>query len=152
MRTILRSRITSKCKNSCYISIILIGYGDTMTQTAYEVIGQDALFKMIDHFYDMVKRDDRINHLFPGDFEETSRKQKQFLTQFLGGPQLYTEEHGHPMLKKRHLEFVITTYERDAWLENMYKAIQQADFSAGVGDYLYERLRLTANHMVNFEN
>ena len=34
---------------------------------------------------------------------------------------------------KRHLEFVITTYERDAWLENMYKAIQQADFSAGVG-------------------
>ena len=99
----------------------------------------------------MVKRDDRINHLFPGDFEETSRKQKQFLTQFLGGPQLYTEEHGHPMLK-RHLEFVITTYERDAWLENMYKAIQQADFSAGVGDYLYERLRLTANHMVNSEN
>lgn len=123
-----------------------------MTQTAYEVIGQDALFKMIDHFYDMVKRDDRINHLFPGDFEETSRKQKQFLTLFLGGPQLYTEEHGHPMLKKRHLEFVITTYERDAWLENMYKAIQQADFSAGVGDYLYERLRLTANHMVNSEN
>lgn len=123
-----------------------------MTQTPYEVIGQDALFKMIDHFYDMVKHDDRINHLFPGDFEETSRKQKQFLTQFLGGPQLYTEEHGHPMLKKRHLEFEITTYERDAWLENMYKAIQQADFHAGVGDYLYERLRLTADHMVNSEN
>ena len=107
---------------------------------------------MIDHFYYMVERDDRINHLFPGDFEETSRKQKQFLTQFLGGPQLYTEEHGHPMLKKRHLEFVITTDERDAWLENMYEAIQQAHFPAGVGDYLYERLRLTANHMVNSEN
>lgn len=51
-----------------------------MTQTPYEVIGQDALFKMIDHFYYMVQRDDRINYLFPGDFEETSRKQKQFLT------------------------------------------------------------------------
>ena len=34
------------------------------------------------------------------DFAETSRKQKQFLTQFLGGPNLYTEEHGHPMLKR----------------------------------------------------
>ena len=32
--------------------------------------------------------------------KETSRKQKQFLTQFLGGPDLYTQEHGHPMLKK----------------------------------------------------
>ena len=53
------------------------------------------------------------------------------------------------MLKKRHMAFRITTYERDAWLENMYKAINKAQFPAGVGEYLYERLRLTANHMVN---
>ena len=31
----------------------------------------------------------------------------------------------------------------------MYIAIQAAQFPAGVGEYLYERLRLTANHMVN---
>ncbi|MEB7675874.1 truncated hemoglobin YjbI [Staphylococcus saprophyticus] len=123
-----------------------------MTQTPYEIIGHDALYKMIDHFYYLVKRDDRINHLFPGDFEETSRKQKQFLTQFLGGPNLYTQEHGHPMLKKRHMDFIITNHERDAWLENMAHAIAHVQFPAGVGDYLYERLRLTANHMVNSEN
>lgn len=123
-----------------------------MTQTPYEIIGHDTLYKMIDHFYYLVKRDDRINHLFPGDFEETSRKQKQFLTQFLGGPNLYTQEHGHPMLKKRHMDFIITNHERDAWLENMAHAIAHAQFPAGVGDYLYERLRLTANHMVNSEN
>lgn len=123
-----------------------------MTQTPYEIIGQDALNEMIDHFYKLVKNDDRINHLFPGDFQETSRKQKQFLTQFLGGPNLYSEEHSHPMLKKRHLSFIITSFERDAWLENMYIAIQHANFPLGVGDYLYERLRLTANHMVNSEN
>ena len=45
------------------------------------------------------------------------------------------------------MEFKITTYERDAWLENMHTAITEAQF--GVGEYLYERLRLTANHMVN---
>ncbi|MFZ6065427.1 truncated hemoglobin YjbI [Staphylococcus saprophyticus] len=123
-----------------------------MTQTPYEIIGHDALYKMIDHFYYLVKRDDRINRLFPRDFEETSRKQKQFLTQFLGGPNLYTQEHGHPMLKKRHMDFIITNHERDAWLENMAHAIAHAQFPAGVGDYLYERLRLTANHMVNSEN
>ncbi|NJH81853.1 globin, partial [Staphylococcus hyicus] len=78
-----------------------------MPPTPYEVIGQDALYKMIDHFYILVEQDDRINHLFPGDFNETSRKQKQFLTQFLGGPSLYTDEHGHPMLRKRHLPFKI---------------------------------------------
>ena len=120
-----------------------------MTTTPYDVIGEKALYDMIDYFYFLVENDQRINHLFPGDFKETSRKQKQFLTQFLGGPDLYTQEHGHPMLKKRHMAFRITTYERDAWLENMYKAINKAQFPAGVGEYLYERLRLTANHMVN---
>ena len=122
-----------------------------MNQTPYDIIGPDALYDMIDHFYRLVEQDDRLNHLFPGDFQETSRKQKQFLAQFLGGPKLYTEEHGHPMLRKRHLAFRITNAERDAWLENMYIAIQAAQLPAGVGDYLYERLCLVANHMVNTE-
>ncbi|AVQ36655.1 truncated hemoglobin YjbI [Staphylococcus kloosii] len=123
-----------------------------MTQTPYEVIGPEALYDLIDNFYSLVAQDTRINHLFPTDLSETSRKQKQFLTQFLGGPNLYTQEHGHPMLKRRHLEFTITHFERDAWLENMHQAITNAQLPAGVGDYLYERLRLTANHMVNSEN
>ncbi|MGV3243569.1 truncated hemoglobin YjbI [Staphylococcus sp. 11261D007BR] len=123
-----------------------------MTKTPYEIIGPDALYKMIDHFYQLVEQDTRINHLFPGDFAETARKQKQFLTQFLGGPQLYTEEHGHPMLKKRHLPFRIDHAAKEAWLENMAVAIETANFPYQVGDYLYERLRLTANHMVNTEN
>ncbi|KIX90544.1 globin [Staphylococcus microti] len=123
-----------------------------MTQTPYEIIGPEALYRMIDHFYALVEQDTRINHLFPGDFAETARKQKQFLTQFLGGPDLYTQEHGHPMLKRRHMPFVIDHNAKDAWLENMYTAIQTAQFPDGVGDYLYERLRLTANYMVNTEN
>lgn len=123
-----------------------------MTQTPYDVIGAEALYDLIDNFYSLVAQDTRINHLFPTDLSETSRKQKQFLTQFLGGPNLYTQEHGHPMLKRRHLEFTITSFERDAWLENMHQAITNAQLPAGVGDYLYERLRLTANHMVNSEN
>lgn len=51
--------------------------------------------------------------------------------------------------KKRHMAFTITEFERDAWLENMQTAINRAAFPQGVGDYLFERLRLTANHMVN---
>lgn len=120
-----------------------------MTTTPYDIIGKEALYDMIHYFYTLVEKDERLNHLFPGDFAETSRKQKQFLTQFLGGPNIYTEEHGHPMLRKRHIDFTITEFERDAWLENMQTAINRAAFPQGVGDYLFEHLRLTANHMVN---
>ena len=49
------------------------------------------------------------------------------------------------------MEFTITEYERDAWLENMHARFNMQT-PAGVGDYLFERLRLTANHMVNSEN
>ncbi|EGQ4092476.1 globin [Staphylococcus pseudintermedius] len=123
-----------------------------MTQTPYEVIGQERLYQLIDHFYSLVEQDNRINHLFPGDFAETARKQKQFLTQFLGGPDLYTQEHGHPMLRMRHLPFPIDDKAKEAWLENMHTAITHVQLPHGAGDYLYERLRLTANHMVNIEN
>ncbi|HAR6397684.1 TPA: globin [Staphylococcus pseudintermedius] len=123
-----------------------------MTQTPYEVIGQERLYQLIDHFYSLVEHDNRINHLFPSDFAETARKQKQFLTQFLGGPDLYTQEHGHPMLRMRHLPFPIDDKAKEAWLENMHTAITHAQLPHGAGDYLYERLRLTANHMVNIEN
>lgn len=117
--------------------------------TPYEVIDPKDFYDMIDHFYYLVEKDTRINHLFPGDFAETSRKQKQFLTQFLGGPALYTEEHGHPMLRQRHMPFKITTKERDAWLENMEKALTTSHLERDIQEYLFERLKLTANHMVN---
>ncbi|UBH09301.1 globin [Macrococcus armenti] len=120
-------------------------------ETPYTQIGQETLYKMIDIFYQYVEQDTRINHLFPGNFAETSRKQKQFLTQFLGGPSLYTDEHGHPMLRARHLPFTIGPNEKDAWLENMYKVAHEVHMDSDVRDYLLTRLTLTAEHMVNAE-
>lgn len=60
-----------------------------MTTTPYDIIGKEALYDMIDYFYTLVEKDERLNHLFPGDFAETSRKQKQFLTQFGQSKHLY---------------------------------------------------------------
>ena len=104
---------------------------------------------MIDIFYNYVKNDDRMNHLFPGDWAETARKQKQFQTQFLGGPNLYIEEHGHPMMKARHMPFAITEIERDAWLENISKAIDDVGLDANMKGYLMERYTMVAHHMQN---
>ncbi|WJP98428.1 globin [Macrococcus bovicus] len=119
--------------------------------TPYEAIGQDTLEAIIDRFYSYVEADARINHLFSGDFAETARKQKQFLTQFLGGPSLYTAEHGHPMLRMRHLPFKITTFERDAWIDDMTRALHDFDMDSELRTFILERLKMTATHMVNSE-
>ena len=31
-------------------------YGDIMPKTPYDIIGQDALYQMIDHFYQLVEK------------------------------------------------------------------------------------------------
>ena len=103
---------------------------------------------MIDHFYYLVERDNRINHLFLVTLQKRVVNRNSF-NSVLGGPALYTEEHGHPMLRQRHLPFRITNKERDAWLENMLEALTQSRLNKDIQEYLYDRLKLTANHMVN---
>ncbi|MDA3129130.1 globin [Aliibacillus thermotolerans] len=115
----------------------------------YERIGEELLHRLVDQFYKNVKNDPDLSPIFPDDLTETARKQKQFLTQFLGGPPLYTEEHGHPMLRKRHLPFPITPTRAKAWLRCMERAMDEVNFHGPLRDVFYYRLTLTAQHMVN---
>ncbi|WP_100373491.1 globin domain-containing protein [Bacillus sp. FJAT-45037] len=119
-------------------------------QSPYEALGGEAtLSKLVDTFYRYVAEHPDLAPLFPDDFTETARKQKQFLTQFLGGPSIYTEEHGHPMLRARHMPFVITNIQADAWLSCMSQAMDDTNITGNLRAYLMERLRMTAYHMVN---
>ncbi|MFB9860281.1 MULTISPECIES: globin domain-containing protein [Salinicoccus] len=115
----------------------------------YNDIGREKLYEMIDIFYGYVGNDERINHLFPEDLTETAYKQKLFQTQFLGGPNLYMEEYGHPMLKARHNPFRITPKAKDAWLENMDKAMDDVGLDGDLRTFIMKRYEMTANHMVN---
>lgn len=116
---------------------------------AYKEIGTKKLYEMIDRFYYYVSRDDRINHLFPGDWEDTAFKQKLFQVQFLGGPNLFIQEYGHPMMKMRHSPFHITPFARDAWLENMNQAMHDVGIEDHLREFMMRRYEMTANQMVN---
>jgi len=41
----------------------------------------------------------------------------------MGGPQLFIEQYGHPMLRRRHLPFAIGNAERDQWMLCMNQAL-----------------------------
>lgn len=117
--------------------------------TPYEAIGEETLSQLVDSFYGKVQKHPLLFPIFPEDFSETARKQKQFLTQYLGGPQVYTEEHGHPMLRARHLPFEITPSRAEAWIQCMTEAMQEIGIEREMKDFLLHRLHLTAQHMVN---
>ncbi len=117
--------------------------------TLYEELGEANLRLMVDRFYDLVLKDTRIAHLFKTDLVLVKSKQFMFLSQFLGGPDLYTAEYGHPRMRMRHMPHEITPASAYAWLENMKSSIESLEISQDLKDRLFQRFPHVAAHMVN---
>lgn len=115
----------------------------------YDELGAERLSQLVDAFYARVAMHPKLKPIFPDDLTETARKQKQFMTQYLGGPNIYSEEHGHPRLKARHNPFPITPERAQAWLECMSEAMDEIGLTGKFRETFYNRLVLTAHHMVN---
>jgi len=119
-------------------------------KTPYEAIGgAETVRKLVEAFYRRVKADPDLSPLFPDDMTEIKEKQYKFLTQFLGGPALYSEEYGPPRLRMRHLPFPITLKRAKAWLNCMAQAMDEIGLEGPERDQFFHRLVLTAEHMIN---
>jgi hemoglobin len=75
----------------------------------------------------------------------------RFLTEWTGGPQLYSRERGHPRLRRRHLPFSIGAAERDAWITCMTCALADTVADAGLREQLTQAFLKTANFLRNDE-
>ena len=118
-------------------------------ENLYTRIGVERLNKLVDSFYDLVFASPVISHLFQNEKTEIATKQKAFLTQFLGGPQVYTEAYGHPRMRMRHLPHAITQEAAAEWLRCMKAAIEQQDLEEDLKVALYNCFPQIAAHMVN---
>jgi hemoglobin len=123
-----------------------------MLPNLYDKLGAENLKMLVDNFYEHIFNDPALAHLFkPEKKDEIKSKQLLFLTQFLGGPQLYSEIHGHPRLRARHMPHAITQEDAVAWLNCMSKAIAQLPIEEALKDELFSRFPQTAFFMVNSE-
>jgi len=74
--------------------------------TLYDAIGgAPVLRRIVEAFYPKVQAHPLLGPLFPEDLRPVMEKQFMFLSQFFGGPPLYSEAYGHPMMRARHLPF-----------------------------------------------
>lgn len=120
-----------------------------MQPTLFERLGEENIRNLVDAFYDLVFAHPQISHLFKTDKEIIKEKQRLFLTQFLGGPALYSERYGHPQLRARHLPHPINEDDAVAWLSCMSKAIGGLPVDESLKDELFQRFIPTAMFMVN---
>lgn len=123
---------------------------DTGVQTPYERLGGAPIIRrLVEAFYPRVQRDPDLAPIFPDDIRPVMERQYRFLTQFLGGPPLYSEMYGPPMLRARHLPHAVTPRRRDAWLRCMEAALEEIGLDSTAREALLARLAQVAQHMVN---
>jgi hemoglobin len=127
------------------VSIIFMEENNTL----YDRLGDENLKLLVQNFYDLVFEDEQIKHLFKNDKSEIMEKQYMFLSQFLGGPQRYSEKFGHPRMRARHLPHRITQDDAVAWLKCMHTAIDKLPITDEMKTELFERFPQTAMFMVN---
>ncbi len=119
-------------------------------RSLYERLGAENLQILIDSFYDQVFADERLSPLFSKTPKEVIKnKQFLFLTQFLGGPTLYSNEFGHPKMRARHLPHEITESKAIAWLQCMNDAVYKLPIDDQLKKELFSCFPQVAFHMVN---
>ena len=123
------------------------------TPTHYDEIGgADAVAALVDRFYDLMDTASDAVHvraLHARSLKVSREKLRLFMTGWLGGPQLYVEQHGHPRLRQRHFPFAIGAVERDEWLWCMDHALAAQPMDEVLRAYLQQRLHALAEHMRN---
>lgn len=97
--------------------------------------GAPAVDRLVEAFYarvDSLPQAKTIRAMHADDLTATKDVLKRYLSEWLGGPPLYSRERGHPRLRMRHLPFKIGEAERDAWLQCMRIALDETVLDAGL--------------------
>jgi len=110
--------------------------------------GMDGCRRLSAAFYARVERDPLLGPLFPS-LHCAIEAFTVYLAQFLGGPCEYSERRWWLSLREAHLRFKIGRKERDAWMNNMRKALDDAEIAEPMRSALHGFFERSSAYMVN---
>jgi hemoglobin len=126
--------------------------------TPFELVGgADRVRALVESFYDLMSDHEpalsRLHRCTPeGRVDRYSRDRfALFLIGWLGGPQDYIAQHGHPRLRMRHARSPVDTAMRDAWLRCMTAAMNAQQIDGPVRTFLDKRFAEVADAMRNID-
>jgi hemoglobin len=117
-----------------------------------ELGGEEGIRRLVDTFYDAMDQLPEartIREMHPEDLGESRRRLWMFLVGRFGGPPLYQQERGHPMLRARHGPFPIDLDAAGAWMLCMDAALQIHVSQGPLREELREFFASVAVRMVN---
>lgn len=110
----------------------------------YQIMGEENIFRMLRDFYEELHRSP-ITGMFaqdPLERQAAADKSACFFVGLLGGPPLFHEKYGPPMLRRRHFPFYINQAVRQQWLDCFLNILDNAP----------EKYNFPAEHLQGFKD
>ena len=119
--------------------------------TLFEAIGGSAKCRELSTaFYARVSKDPTLRPLFPGKtFKCAIEEFAAFLVQFLGGPSADAQRRWWLSLRESHLRFQIGPKERDAWMGQMAKTLEEVELNEPMRTALHELFAEASTYLIN---
>jgi hemoglobin len=123
-------------------------------QTVYEVIGgEEGVRKLVNRFYelmDTLPEGQAARAIHPSDLSDSNQKLFEYFSGWLGGPQLFVERRGPPMLRARHLHAPIAAPEIQSWLACFMRAWREVVGNRpDIDELVLPQIHSLAQHMRN---
>lgn len=114
--------------------------------------GAVTIDRLVEAFYermDTLPEARTIRAMHAPDLGPVKNVLKRYLSEWTGGPKLYSPEKCHPRLRQRHMGFPIGNSERDAWLLCMRGALAETVTDDGARKQLDDAMTKLADWMRN---
>jgi hemoglobin len=136
-----------------------VAFVPSPNDTPFERLGGEAGVRaIVEHFYDaMTELEPVLARLHACDGRgyvvRASRERfALFFIGWLGGPQDYVAQHGHPRLRMRHVRVPIDAAMARAWMRCMMHALEAAGVDPDVRAFLQARLTDVAMFLRNHDD
>ena len=121
--------------------------------TPYERIGGEAgvraFTRRVYALMDSLPEAAACRAIHAASLEISERKLFEYLSGWLGGPPLFTDKYGPPMLRARHLRVAIATPEIDGWLACFRQAWAETVTDRELDALIRPQIEKLALHMRN---
>lgn len=117
----------------------------------YEAVGGRTMCReLATVFYSHVAKDPLLRPLFPGKtFNCAIEELAAFLAQLLGGPSEDAERRWWVSLRESHLRFKIGQKQRDAWMKNMVRALDEVKVREPMQSALRRFFEQSSAYLIN---
>jgi hemoglobin len=117
----------------------------------YREWGEEKIREMVRHHHGLLRKT-VLGTMFPQDdgaFEAATEKAADFFVEALGGAKHFSDAHGHPALRMRHLHLEVDERARDIWLMMYRKTLSDLEMPAHLVEPFWAWIEALSIRMIN---